>query len=186
MATQYSQDITTDLEELNYTTVQDLYMWITHCVEKCQLGSNVPNFDIHYKEGEFSCRQEDFDDFICDTYGKVIDVIEFSIHYNKIGVFFIVRRSIVTQNVNIILYSKDKRILSRIAPMLKETVANGKLEDDSTKQLTIKNEHSTQQQSENTFWKGVLQQITANGIWWLLGSLFVTFLTYLGIDKFCL
>ena len=63
MATQYSQDITTDLEELNYTTVQDLYMWITHCVEKCQLGSNVPNFDIHYKEGEFSCRQEDFDDF---------------------------------------------------------------------------------------------------------------------------
>lgn len=43
-------------------------------------------------------------------------------------------------------------------------------------------QHETTQKTKDNFWKGVWQQIVANWIWYFMGLLCATILTYFGID----
>ena len=211
MATKYSQDIKIDIEEFNFEAVQEIYTWITCCAEQQQL-EEAPQFNIRYEIGKISCITDNYEEFIRDAYGIPIKISSFSLSYYKTGISFYVNRCYIDEksdkkSIEITIYSTGRHVISQIVPSLEQIIKSNKSKKtNNTEQLPeIKidvagnltmvgssigaNNKSTsisktilQQKPEDNFWTGIKQQLVANWIWWLLGILFVAFLTYLGID----
>lgn len=211
MATKYSQDIKIDIEEFDFEAVQEIYTWITCCAEQQQL-EEAPQFNIRYEIGKISCITDNYEEFIRDTYGIPIKISGFSLSYYKIGISFYVNRCYIdeksdTKHILITIYSTDRHIISQIVPSLEQIIKSNKSkETNNTEQLPeIKiniggdltmvgssigaNNKSTsigktilQQKTEDNFWTGVKQQLVANWIWYVIGLLCASTLTYFGID----
>lgn len=211
MATKYSQDIKIDIEEFNYEAVQEIYTWIICCVEKQQL-KETPQFNIRYEIGKISCKTDNYEEFIRDAYGIPIKIFNFSLSYYKTGISFYVNRCYIDEksdkkSVEITIYSTDRHIISQIVPSLEQIIKSNKSEKtNNTEQLPEiridvagnltmvgssigANNKSTsigktilQQKTEDNFWTGVKQQLVANWIWYVIGLLCASTLTYFGID----
>lgn len=115
------------------------------------------------------------------------------------------------KSIEITIYSTDRHVISQIVPSLEQIIKSNKSKKtNNTEQLpeikidVVGNltmvgssigannksinigktslQHETTQKTKDNFWKGVWQQIVANWIWYFMGLLCATILTYFGID----
>lgn len=115
------------------------------------------------------------------------------------------------KSIEITIYSTDRHVISQIVPSLEQIIKSNKskktnnteqlpeIKIDVAGNLTMVGssigannksinigktslQHETTQKTKDNFWKGVWQQIVANWIWYFMGLLCATILTYFGID----
>lgn len=58
--------------------------------------------------------------------------------------------------------------------------SNNKAENEDVITTTVEKNKDVKQE-ETSFWKGVWQQVVANGVWWILGVIGASILAYLGL-----
>lgn len=58
--------------------------------------------------------------------------------------------------------------------------SNNKAENEGVITTTVEKNKDVKQE-ETSFWKGVWQQVVANGVWWILGVIVASILAYLGL-----
>lgn len=132
MATRYSQDVKTNIKELTLESAQSLYEWITYCVNA--YNKNIsPKFEVRYKRGDISCKTDNYQEFLRDTYGLIIIISEIHISYYDIDLSFLINPTLDTDSrpyqkyVEITIFSKDIDSILAIVPSLKHIISKEKI-----------------------------------------------------------
>lgn len=198
MATNYSQEIKTNIEKLDYNAVQALYECINRCCVK-RFTTYNPSFDILYNRGSISCNTNTYDEFIRDAYGLEIEVLSISINDFKTGISFHIGYYLdtthVKSGVKISINSGNINNISIITPQLQkelEDMDTDKKKDGTSqipsisvnvgRDLTMHDSAIGTQNtiskntlkggetsSKSSWWTPIWQSITANIILWIIG-----------------
>ena len=127
MATNYSQDIKTKIECLDYNAIRTIYESINICCKK-QFATYHPSFQILYRRGSISCRTDTYDEFIRDAYGIEITVQSVIISDYKTDISFnisyYITDSPIKKYVEITIYSQNINNISVIAPKIQQELLN--------------------------------------------------------------
>lgn len=208
----FSKELPLKYKNLDYQGVINNYEWMLKTISSIFANIEKPTFDISFNLGNISCSYDSIEEFSNHAYGQIIHVFlyELSFYQQKdenthaqIAHIFI-NASCETFTVHCdskkvlidICTAFEKSMNPNPSPPESQTQINNYIHNESThvtigdnnniqntnigKNNTVHTENPTPKKS---FWKSVLQNITANGLWVALGVILLALLTYLGVTN---
>lgn len=208
----FSKELPLKYQELDYDGVIGNYNWIKDAITSKFENVERIECTTVFKIGDISCSCESIEEFSEYAYGQSINVYSYDLvfYQNNSDNSHSRITHIIIKNSNKILiaYCDSMEILIKVCTALEDSMKskqsdaliqsqiNNYIHDEST-HVTMGN-HSTIQgvnigknnvmktnasAPKESFWKSILQTITANWMWFLLGLILAVILGYLGISN---
>lgn len=213
MAT-FSQEISAKYHTLDYDGVIKSYDWIKEIMFSLYDDLTEPDTDISFQLGKISCNCKTIKEFKEHAYGVEIKVYSYTLYFFK-KFPLNGKEHFAAININekqISIYCYNKEVLIDICTALEnslkfqESEPTGKQQInhythyDESIHLTVGDNNILQEISigknnsiekdvsalKQNFWQSVLQSLTANFIWYVLGVAAAGLLGYYGINYFSL
>lgn len=208
----FSKELTLKYQELDYTGVIENYNWIKNTVSSLFKNIEISDCQISFMIGDISCSCESIEEFSNNAYGLPIHVYSFRLNFYQQKdynthtqiAYIIINTSFKTFTV----HCDSKEVLIDICTALEDSMApdlstpaiqtqiNNYIHDEST-HVTIGDNNSIQNTNigknntvhtgtpapKKSFCKSVLQTLTANWLWFILGLILLVLLTYFGVTN---
>lgn len=211
--TSFSKELPLKYQVLDYEGVIENYNWIKNIILLQFANIEKIKCRISFLMGDISCSCETIEEFSKHAYGQAIDVYTYTLSFdqnNSKGISSSQVAYIITNcsNKTLTVCCHKKENLIKICTALEDSMkskqsnaliqlqTNNYIHDEST-HVTMGN-HSTIQgvnigknnvmktnasAPKESFWKSILQTLTANWMWFLLGLILAAILGYLGISN---
>lgn len=208
----FSKELPLKYQVLDYEGVIGNYNWIKDIVSSLFENIVEPKCRIGFHIGDIMCYCESIEEFSEHAYGQVIDVYLYNVSFyqnssdnNRIKITYLtintLKKTLTVdcdnrKNLIEICTALEDSMKSKQSNALIQSQINNYIHDEST-HVTMGN-HSTIQgvnigknnvmktnasAPKESFWKSILQTLTANWMWFLLGLILAAILGYLGISN---
>ena len=157
----YSIQIKSPYDTKTYNDIKNTYLWVINICELLGIDEAEISSSFHYRIGEIICESNSFEEFTENAFGQKIVLIVAKVYTQKqLNLYFSISAKYFLNVKNIYISCNSKSEIGTILDKIKEIDRAKK-----TRFYTF---------STQSFWKGILQNIISNILWWIIGAILIT------------